>query len=45
MLLDGPAGARTTLVLVKRDGQWVIATDHMSFVAGTPGAPPIPNAS
>ena len=37
-----PRNTRSTLVLVKQDGQWRITTDHMSFVAGTPGAPPIP---
>jgi uncharacterized protein (TIGR03086 family) len=40
-----PQCTRSTLVLVKQDGQWRISTDHMSFVAGTPGAPPIPTAS
>lgn len=40
-----PHSTRSTLVLVKQDGQWRITTDHMSFVAGTPGAPPIPTAS
>jgi ketosteroid isomerase-like protein len=39
-----PASTRSTLVLVRRDGQWQITTDHMSFIAGTPGAPPIPAA-
>jgi uncharacterized protein (TIGR02246 family) len=40
-----PQTTRSTLVLVKQDGQWRITTDHISFVAGTPGAPPMPNAS
>ena len=40
-----PNNTRSTLVLVKQSGKWLITTNHMSFVAGTPGAPPIPNAS
>lgn len=40
-----PQTTRSTLVLVKQDGQWRITTDHISFVAGTPGSPPMPNAS
>lgn len=34
-----PATVRATLVIVRRDGEWRLATNHMSFVAGTPGAP------
>jgi hypothetical protein len=26
-------------------GSWQLAAIHMSFIAGTPGAPPIPGAS
>jgi uncharacterized protein (TIGR02246 family) len=37
-----PRNTRSTLVLVREDGRWRITTDHMSFVAGTPGAPPVP---
>lgn len=37
-----PANTRSTLVLVRQDGEWRISTHHMSFVAGTPGAPPVP---
>lgn len=40
-----PQTTRSTLVLVKRGGRWRITTDHISFVAGTPGSPPMPNAS
>jgi ketosteroid isomerase-like protein len=37
-----PEAARTTLVLVNRSVGWRLASIHMSFVAGTPGAPPGP---
>jgi ketosteroid isomerase-like protein len=37
-----PGQVRTTLFLVRNDAQWQIASAHMSFIAGTPGAPPIP---
>jgi hypothetical protein len=37
-----PEAARATHVLI-RDGQrWRLANLHMSFIAGTPGAPPLP---
>jgi hypothetical protein len=46
-----PQVLRNTFVLVPGDGDggggegdWKIAHLHMSFVAGTPGAPPIPGA-
>jgi ketosteroid isomerase-like protein len=37
-----PGGLRATLVLVNTSGAWRLAGIHMSFIAGTPGAPPIP---
>jgi ketosteroid isomerase-like protein len=37
-----PEAVRATLVLVEEAGQWKLAVIHMSFVAGTAGAPPIP---
>ena len=37
-----PAASRATLVLVHAAGAWRLAGIQMSFVAGTPGAPPIP---
>lgn len=39
-----PETLRLTLVLVAADdgSSWRLASIHMSFVAGTPGAPPIP---
>lgn len=33
---------RTTLVLERTSGSWRLAGAHMSFIAGTPGAPPVP---
>jgi hypothetical protein len=33
---------RGTLVLVKDAKGWRLAAIHMSFIAGTAGAPPIP---
>jgi ketosteroid isomerase-like protein len=42
-----PETLRNTFVLVANDDAgagWRIAHLHMSFVAGTPGAPPIPGA-
>jgi ketosteroid isomerase-like protein len=36
------ATVRTTLVLLNRSGGWRMASASMSFVAGTPGAPPLP---
>jgi ketosteroid isomerase-like protein len=37
-----PGVLRVTLVLVSGDQGWRLTANHMSFVAGTPGAPPIP---
>jgi ketosteroid isomerase-like protein len=35
-----PEALRTTHVLVRQAGSWRLASVHMSFIAGTPGAPP-----
>jgi ketosteroid isomerase-like protein len=37
-----PTDLRAILVLVQQAGDWQLAGIHMSFIAGTPGAPPIP---
>jgi ketosteroid isomerase-like protein len=37
-----PESLRATLVLASSAGRWQLAAIHMSFIAGTPGAPPIP---
>ncbi len=37
-----PSDLRATLVLVNPSGAWLLAGIYMSFIAGTPGAPPIP---
>ena len=37
-----PQAVRATLILVTGNGSWRLAAIHMSFIAGTPGAPPIP---
>jgi ketosteroid isomerase-like protein len=37
-----PEATRATLVLVRDAGHWRLAAAHMSFLAGTRGAPPIP---
>lgn len=37
-----PEQARTTIVLVRSDGAWKLTNVQFSFVAGTPGAPPMP---
>ncbi|WP_020666023.1 nuclear transport factor 2 family protein [Amycolatopsis nigrescens] len=37
-----PSQVRVTIVVVKPAGQWQLAGVHSSFIAGTPGAPPIP---
>ena len=37
-----PEAARATLVMVRDAGNWQLAAAHMSFLAGTRGAPPIP---
>ena len=39
-----PEAVRATLVLVPRNKDWRLAVIHMSFIAGTAGAPPIPGA-
>ena len=36
-----PGHMRATLALVNQSGDWKLAGIHMSFIAGTPGAPPI----
>ena len=33
---------RSTLTLIHQHDSWQLAAVHMSFVAGTPGAPPLP---
>ena len=38
-----PEAVRATLVLASDTGGWKLAAIHMSFIAGTQGAPPIPN--
>jgi ketosteroid isomerase-like protein len=40
-----PEATRATLVLLSEDGRWRLAAIHMSFIAGTPGAPPLPAAA
>jgi hypothetical protein len=37
-----PGAARATLVLASSEGRWQLAAIHLSFIAGTVGAPPIP---
>ena len=37
-----PEATRATLVLASDAGRWQLAAIHMSFIAGTAGAPPIP---
>lgn len=39
-----PECLRNTMVLVADGPDWRLASIHMSFIAGTPGAPPIPGA-
>jgi ketosteroid isomerase-like protein len=39
-----PEAVRATLVLVDDGGEWRLAGIHMSFIAGTLGAPPLPGA-
>jgi ketosteroid isomerase-like protein len=36
---------RATLTLICRHDRWQLAAIHMSFVAGTRGAPPLPSAA
>ena len=40
-----PEAVRATLTLVVEGGTWRLAGLHMSFIAGTPGAPPLPGAA
>jgi ketosteroid isomerase-like protein len=40
-----PEAVRATLTLVADSGTWRLAGIHMSFIAGTPGAPPLPGAA
>ena len=40
-----PEAVRATLVLASDTGGWKLAAIHMSFIAGTSGAPPIPSAA
>jgi hypothetical protein len=40
-----PQVLRDTFVLLADDDTWKLATLHMSFIAGTPGAPPITTMS
>jgi ketosteroid isomerase-like protein len=40
-----PETTRATLVLVGDDGTWRLAAIHVSFIAGSPGAPPLPAAA
>jgi ketosteroid isomerase-like protein len=37
-----PEALRTTAVLSRGGGRWQLVRVHMSFVAGTRGAPPVP---
>lgn len=37
-----PSELRSTLVLTDQAGAWQLGLIHMSFIAGTPGAPPVP---
>lgn len=37
-----PEAARATLVLTRDTGGWKLAVIHLSFIAGTQGAPPLP---
>ena len=36
--------AGDTATLVRDQGSWRLAAIHLSFIAGSPGAPPIPAA-
>ena len=40
-----PQATRATLILAGGPGNWQLAAAHMSFIAGTPGAPPIPRTA
>lgn len=39
-----PEAVRATLVVLNERGDWHLAAIHMSFIAGTAGAPPVPGA-
>lgn len=39
---DVPGTLRASLLLVTQSGGWRLAGIHMSFIASTPGSPPIP---
>jgi ketosteroid isomerase-like protein len=39
-----PQAVQATHVLVREGEHWRLTALHMSFVAGTPGAPPVPGA-
>jgi hypothetical protein len=36
---------RATFAVVRDAERWLMAGIHMSFIAGTPGAPPLPSAA
>jgi hypothetical protein len=40
-----PEATRATLVLASNGGHWQLAAIHMSFIAGTAGAPPVPGSA
>jgi ketosteroid isomerase-like protein len=40
-----PADVRATLILVQQPSGWRLAGSHLSFIAGTPDAPPLPGRS
>ena len=40
-----PTAVRASLILVRQPGGWRLAGSHLSFIAGTPGAPPVPGRS
>ena len=40
-----PEAVRATLILASDTGSWKLTAIHMSFIAGTPGAPPIPGTN
>ncbi|HEY0816360.1 MAG TPA: nuclear transport factor 2 family protein, partial [Pseudonocardia sp.] len=37
-----PEAVRATVVLTDSGGRWRLVRVHMSFIAGTAGAPPVP---
>jgi ketosteroid isomerase-like protein len=39
-----PEAVRATCIAVRSEGRWQLAAIHLSFIAGTAGAPPIPGA-